>query len=574
MKQTKLTPIQRFWRLLIVDRKEIRNIYVYAIFNGLISLSLPLGIQAIVNLIQGGQVSTSWVILVFFVVLGIIISGALQIAQLRITENLQQKIFTRAAFEFSYRIPRIKMESLQGHYAPELMNRFFDVNSVQKGLSKILIDFSAAFFLTVFSLILLSLYHPFFILFGLMLVLLVFVIFKYTAKKGMDTSLEESEFKYKVAHWLEELSRTAITFKLAGKTELPLKKTDKYAEKYLSARDNHFKILVLQYSLMVAFKVIVAAGLLIIGGKLVIDQQMNIGQFVAAEIIILIVLSSVEKLILSLESVYDILTSLEKIGFVTDLELERESGTELPSLPINQGVHLEVNNISFSYSNTSSQMLKNISLEIEPGTTTIIAGKSGTGKSTLLHVIAGLYDLKEGTISYNGLPMGNISLSSTRAAIGEFIALETLFEGSILENITLGRKTVTFEKAIWAIDNVGLSDFIKSLPEGYDTQILTQGSGLADSITTKLLIARCIADKPQLLLLENTFEHLDKKEASRIIDFLISPKNHWSIVAVSSNEYFAKKADNIIILDKGEIDFNGNYNEVRQTTKFNTYFNA
>ena len=119
------TPIQRFFRMLEPNSKSITNLYIFAIMNGLVALSLPLGIQAIINLIQGGEISTSWILLVSIVLLGFIFSGALQIIQLKITEDLQKDIFTRSAFEFAYRIPRIKMEALSRHYAPELMNRFF-----------------------------------------------------------------------------------------------------------------------------------------------------------------------------------------------------------------------------------------------------------------------------------------------------------------------------------------------------------------------------------------------------------------------------------------------------------------
>ena len=161
---TTISPIQRFWRLLQPDKREISNVYVYAIFNGLVNLSLPLGIQAIINLIQGGQISTAWGVLVLFVIMGVAITGVLQILQLRITENLQQKIFTRAAFEFAYRLPRIRLEALYNHYAPELINRFFDTMSVQKGLSKILLDFSTAslqvIFGAAFALLLPSLLYP------------------------------------------------------------------------------------------------------------------------------------------------------------------------------------------------------------------------------------------------------------------------------------------------------------------------------------------------------------------------------------------------------------------------------
>ncbi|MBK8347776.1 MAG: hypothetical protein IPL08_09130 [Saprospiraceae bacterium] len=126
------TPVQRFFRMLEPNKKAITNLYIFAIINGLIALSLPLGIQAIINLIQGGEISASWVLLVSIVLIGYMFNGALQIIQLRITEDLQKDIFTRSAFEFTYRIPRIRMNALQNHYAPELMNRFFDTITIQK----------------------------------------------------------------------------------------------------------------------------------------------------------------------------------------------------------------------------------------------------------------------------------------------------------------------------------------------------------------------------------------------------------------------------------------------------------
>ena len=318
---TTMTPVQRFWGLLKPDRREITQLYVYAIFNGLVGLSLPLGIQAIINLIQGGQMSTSWAVLVAFVIAGIAFGGFLQIMQLRITENLQQKVFTRASFEFAYRIPRFKLEALYKHYAPELMNRFFDAMSVQKGLSKLLLDFSTASLQVLFGLILLSLYHPVFIMFSVILLLLVLALFRLTYRRGLDTSLTESKYKYQIAHWLEELARTNFSFKLAGHTTLPMQRTDDMMEHYLHAREGHFRVLKLQYILMVVFKMVIAAGLLILGGILVMDQQLNIGQFVAAELIILYVLSSVEKLIMNLSELYDVLTALEKIRQLLDLEL-------------------------------------------------------------------------------------------------------------------------------------------------------------------------------------------------------------------------------------------------------------
>lgn len=547
----KITPFQRFLRLLKPDKREIRNVYVYAIFNGLINLSVPLGIQAIINLIQGGQVNTAWIVLVSVVVAGVTATGVLQIAQLRITENIQQKIFARSAFEFAFRIPKVKMEAIYKHYAPELMNRFFDTLTVQKGLPKILIDFSTAILQVVFGLILLSFYHPFFIIFSLILILLVFAIFRLTGKVGLETSLYESKYKYKVAHWLEELARTGTTFKLAGKTELPLTKMDSEVGSYLNARENHFRVLVQQYSLMVGFKAIVAAGLLAMGGILVMEQLMNIGQFVAAEIIILLVMTSVEKLVMSMETIYDVLTALEKIGQVTDLELEKPEGADDFCKPGSEGMKVNLQNVHFTYPDGDKEILCGITETIERGQRVIINGKNGSGKSTLLQIIAGLYDVSKGQLIYNDLPIGNLKLESLRSNIGDCLTQEQLFDGTVYENISMGRANATFENVKWAVENLKLESVINSLPNGYDTQLDPQGRHLPSSSVQKLLLARSIADKPKLLLLEDALEHLDDAERKAIVDFLVSKEHGWTIVAVSADPYFQSKADKVIQMDQG-----------------------
>jgi len=529
MESKKLTPVSRFWLLLKPDQKEIRNVYIYAFFNGLVSLSLPLGIQAIINLIQGGSISTSWIVLVTFVILGITISGVLQIQQLK-----QQRIFARAAFEFAYRIPRIKLEALYNHYAPELMNRFFDVTSVQKGLSKILLDFSAASIQILFGLILLSLYHPFFIIYSLILIILVYTIFKLTSEKGLSTSLYESKYKYKVVHWLEELARASVSFKLAGNSELPMQKVDEYTGEYIKSRDSHFKVLKNQYTLMVIFKVLVSAGLLIVGSLLVMDQQMNIGQFVAAEIIILLVLGAVEKLILSLESIYDILTSLEKIGQVTDLELEKDSGHDFEVKK--GGMSIEMLDLNFKYPEQSNYILKNVSLNIIPGERVLLKGDSNSGKATLLNLFAGLYSIKEGNLILDGLPIGNYNPNKLRGSIGDCLMNELLFEGTIMENITMGRENATYENVMWAIDKIELGDFVKRLALGLDTMYNPQGKQFSKGIVDKIILARSIADKPKLLLIKDVFSSFYQEEKNRIFKFLTDIENDWTLITASNDE--------------------------------------
>jgi ABC-type bacteriocin/lantibiotic exporter with double-glycine peptidase domain len=561
------TTSQRFWKLLQADSKEIRNVYAYAIFSGLVSLSLPLGIQAIINLIQGGQVNSAWIVLVLFVVLGIAGNGVLQIFQLRITENIEQKIFTRAAFEFAYRIPKIKVEAMYNKFGPELMNRYFDVMNIQKGLSKILISISTAAIQVIFGLILLSLYHPFFVVYSIFLVLFVYFIFRITAKKGLTTSLTESKHKYKLAHWLEEVARTGTSFKLAGRTDLPLKSAEGHVSNYIDSRESHFKVLIQQYSLLVVFKVVIATTLLAVGGILVMEQVMNIGQFVAAEIIILLVIASVEKLIVSLDVIYDTLTSLEKVGEVTDLELESTDGLDIMKECQTNGMSIDIKNLWFTYPHANKKILRNINLTIKDGERILIAGRNGSGKSTLLHVMAGLYDINEGVVSYDGLPRDNLNIESLRTIIGTCLDGEDLFEGKLIDNITMGRENATFENVKWAIEKLGLQDFVKNLPKGFETEIQPYGNKFPRSIIQKLIIARAIADKPKMLLFEYTFEHIDEIHKREIVDFITDPTNNWTVIASSSDDYIAKRFDNIVIMENGEIKKKGRYDELKNDLK-------
>ncbi len=549
MNSTFLKAWKRLVLLLKMERKDIFQVLYYALFAGLVSLSLPLGIQAIINLIQGAQISTSWVVLVVLVSLGVLFVGLLQLFQLRIIENIQQKLFTRASFEFAYRFPKMKMSSLQSYYPPELANRFFDILIVQKGVSKLLVDFPAALLQILLGLLLLSFYHPFFILFGLLLLLLIYILFKYSAQKGLETSLEESKDKYKVAHWIQEVARSLISFKLSGRTRLALEKNDRLVSSYVDSRERHFKVLAYQFSKMIVFKLLVTAGLLIIGGLLVLNQQMNIGQFVASEIIILLIISSVEKLILGLESFYDVLTSLEKIGQVLDKELEMQE--EQTEDTIDEKLLIEWDELSYEVD--GKIILDAVSLEIMQGDRILLKGASGSGKSTLLNVLAGVLEPTKGSFFINNRRSTGISLNKYRAELGLSLTEETPFEGTLLENLTFNNPAIEAKQINEVLQVVGLSSFVKSLPKGLETVIYPEGKRMSYTLSRKLVLARALLKAPKLLILNEPFDQFDPSEAHRIIEYITRADRPWGLVVVSSDPYWAKHTDRILELENGTL---------------------
>ncbi|MGK0494493.1 MAG: ABC-type bacteriocin/lantibiotic exporter with double-glycine peptidase domain [Maribacter sp.] len=551
MSKNILTAWQRLIGMLRLDKRDIFQIFYYAIFAGLVNLSLPLGIQAIINLIQGAQVSTSWIVLVVLVTLGVAFVGTLQLMQIRIIENVQQKIFTRASFEFAYRFPKIKMRELYNNYPPELANRFFDVLNIQKGLSKLLLDFPAALLQIIFGLLLLSFYHPFFIVYGILLLVLIYVVFKFTIEKGLKTSLVESKSKYKMAHWLQEVARSIVSFKLSGRTSHALEKTDGLVEKYLDARESHFKVLVLQFIQMIGFKVLVTAGLLLIGGLLVLNQEMNIGQFVAAEIIILLVIASVEKLIMGLESFYDVLTSLEKLGQVVDKELESQEGEE--SFGEDQGLTIELDHVSYAVAEKQSKIIDDVSLTITPSCSILLEGSSGSGKTSLLRLISGIAEPTEGNIYVNEVSLKGVNLNRYRTQLGQSLSEESPFEGTFLDNITFGDTSISKEQIFWALEHTGLTKFIKGQTLGLNTIIYPEGKQISFTIAKKIVLARSIVRKPKVLLLQEPLDHLDELEANKIMDFLILPEHKWALIIVSKNPRWAERCERVITLDKGKL---------------------
>jgi len=555
---------QRFFKLLELDRKDISYIYLYAIFAGIITLSLPLGIQAMINLMVGGEVSSSLYLLIGIITAGIAFNGFLTVMQLTVTETLQRRIFTRSAFEFAWRVPRLKLEALIGIYPPELVNRFFDTITIQKGIPKILIDFSTAILQILFGLILLSMYHPLFIFFGLLLIIILLAIFRLTGKKGLKTSLKESKYKYQVAHWLEELGRAMNIFKLSGTSNLPIRRTDKLVESYLDARKSHFKILLIQYGSVVLFKTLITAILLVVGSMLVIGNQISIGQFVAAEIIVILIMNSAEKLILSMDNIYDVLTGLEKIGYVTDLPLEQTAGIKVQKLETGQrGIDIELDEVIFQYADANRPTLDNISLKIKAGEKICIAGFNGSGKSTLTKLLGGLYTSYEGMITFNSIPLKRIHLDSLREEIGTLTSQDEIFNATILENINLGNDKIQFQKIIQTAKEIDLHSYINQLPDGYQTELLANGVNVPRSVRTKIILARTLIFQPEILLLDNFMPRLERKEKQLIIDYLTEDKKHWTLIGISNNPAFAQKCDRVIILENGKVIENDAFEKIK-----------
>lgn len=558
-----LTPLERLISLLKMERKDIVSIYTYAILIGAISLVLPLGIQAIVGMVQGGLVFSSIYVLIGLVIVALVISGVMQIMQLTLVEYLQERLFAKAAFDFTFRIPRIKAEALFKYYPPELLNRFFDIITVQKTLPKLLIDVTAAIIQIIFGLLLLAAYHPLFIALTLLTIILFYIIIKLYSSSTLDANIVKSKYKYKIAQWLQDVARLHYSFKVSGSNRFPMEKTEKLVGGYLKYRKKYFDSLLIFFYNAVLFKALITGGLLILGTYLVIDRQITIGQFVASEIVIVLVVSSIEKILLSVDSIFDLLTAVDKLGYVSDMPLETNNGTVKHLKFSENAIGVKIRNLSYKFDDLNKPTINGLNLDVIPNENLCIAGNNGSGKETLLNVLAGIYTTYSGSISFNGISLRDIERDHLHETIERNVSQEGIFDGTLLENISMNRYNVSIEDVYWVLEKLELLDSIAQLKDGLNTQMVSGGRRFSKSFITKITLARCIVNRPKLLMISNCYESLDNDYIKNFLTFVTDKSNPWTLITVSNDPLVLSMCNKIAVLEEGRFIVEGTYEELK-----------
>jgi ABC-type multidrug transport system fused ATPase/permease subunit len=341
-----------------------------------------------------------------------------------------------------------------------------------------------------------------------------------------------------------------------------LETTDKLVAGYIRHRRERFRIIVSQNWFMVAFKVILTAGLLVLGGALVVNQQINIGQFVAGEIVIILIINSVEKFIQGLETVYDVLTASEKLGKVTDIPLEQQSGRRLSTQLRQGGIGIEAKGLSYVSPHSGKSVLTKIQLRINAGEKVCLTGGEGSGKSTLLSLLSGLYQPSEGQVLLDGVPLRNLDAQDAHTLIGETVSQDTIFWGTVYENISMGRPGIGFSEVNEVVKAVGLSQEIQALKKGFDTVLIPDKKGISTSTLRKISLARALIENPRIMLLEDLGLGLGLEQRADLRRLLIQEMPETTLLIVSKNKDMALACQRLVVLEQGHLVYDGPPNQV------------
>ncbi|MFT5041710.1 MAG: putative ABC transport system ATP-binding protein [Hyphomicrobiaceae bacterium] len=539
-----IPPFERLRQLVRPERADLWSIVVFGLIVGGLSLTTPIAVQQLVNSVAMGGLIQPVVILAVLLMAALSFSAVLSALQAYVAEIVQRRLFVRVVADLSARLPRVRIDAFDTTSGPELVNRFFDVMTVQKVGTSLMLDGVTLSLQTIIGLLVLSFYHPAMLAFSVVLLVGIAIVVFGFGRGAINSAIAESKSKYAVANWLEEIARHVTTLKTPAATEFAREHADVLAREYLSARSSHYRIVLRQLGGALGLQVIASAALLALGGGLVIAGQLTLGQLVASELIVTVIVASFAKLGKHLEGFYDLLAAVDKLGHLFDLPLEAEGGSV--DGMVDGPATLEFHKVAFGYG--AEPVFKDLALKITAGESVALVGPNGSGKSALLDLALGLRNPTAGYVTVNGKDLRELCLTSLRQDV-VCVRGADVVEGSIEDNIRLGRWSVTVEAIHRALEIVGLTKKVFEFPDGLQTHLCGNGVPLSRGEAVRICLARAIVGKPKLILIDEASVNLDEHASDIDLDAIFSPDAPWSLLVVTAASRIAGRCDRVVHLD-------------------------
>ncbi|MEM0950858.1 MAG: ATP-binding cassette domain-containing protein [Cyanobacteria bacterium P01_H01_bin.74] len=547
---SKIQPLRRLFLFLSEDKADLLSLLVYTSISSLLNLSIPLAAQALINTIASGIFLQPLVILTLLIFLGLSFNGLIRALEVYLVEILQRRIFARISLRLARHIPKATIDAFGQNYPPEVVNRFFDTVSAQKSIAKLFLDIPNAGLQFLLSIILIGIYSPFLLGFDAIFVLAVIGI-ALLGYRAVKTNIEESTYKYVMAYWLQELARCQLNFKINAHNRFALLEANQKIMDYLDARKAHFSIVFRQQIAGFVLFAVANAGVLAWGGWLVLNNMLTLGQLVAAELMTLILLNSTDKMVQSLATFYTLQTSMDKLGKLFDLP-EEGTGQTLFRVAPNQPTGVDLRDIYYRYP-TGKTVFEALDLKVSAGAKVSVVGKSGSGKTTMALIIAGLKKSDFGNVVINGVDLRDVDLPSFRQRFSLVTNSNDLFNGSLETNIRMNRENISQDDLMWAMEIADLSTELPMLEQGLQTQLISEGKNLSEGIRQRVLIARAMVNRPALIILDEAFAGIDEVSKIRILDRLMNPEAPWTLIQMTHDLDVIARSQQVFMIKNGKI---------------------
>jgi ABC-type bacteriocin/lantibiotic exporter with double-glycine peptidase domain len=539
----KTRPMKRLVEALRLERSDVWTVVAFATAVGVLSIVTPAAIEALVNTVAFGAYLWPVIVLAGVMFAFLVLATLLRAMQLYVVECMQRRFFIRTADTFADHFARGEIEAFDGRNPTDIVNRFFEVAAVQKALATLLVDGIGVVMITLVGLAVLAFYHPYLLTFAAVMAGLVFFLLFVLGIGGVRSSIDESYAKFDVAAWLEELAKCPHTFRFGRGGELAYRRADDLADAYLTARRRHFRVIWRQTLFAFFLEAVAMTVLLGLGGWLVINRQLTLGQLVAGELIVALVLAAISKSGKYIETFYDLQASLDKLGVIDQLPLERQGGETLPPSSEPMRVVVETRRWTPSQGTRSAEPLRRV--EINPGERVAVSGPSGSGKTRLLETLALLRVPAEGLLEFDGLDARSLDRPQTRLQLAYVGQAET-FADTVAENIRVGRSDLSSTDIRRALEMVGLADTVARLPEGVGTPLASDGQPLSANDLSRLSIARAIAGRPRLLLINGMLDRLDLRTCPQLVESLFDRSAPWTLVIVTARDDIKNRCDRTV----------------------------
>ncbi len=535
------SPLRRFMGLLRLDRRDIGTVALFALVAGILSLATPLAIESLVNVVSWGTYWQPLLVLATMLLACLGLSGLLRVLQTCLVEIIQRRQLVRIVGDLAHRFPRANQASLAGEYPRELANRLFDIMTIQKATSVLLLDGVSLVLTTALGMALLAFYHPFLLGFDLVLLISMISLTWLLGRGGIRTAIEESMTKYRIVHWLQDVLASPGAFKVNGGESLAIDRANRLASDYIRARKRQFHVIIRQVTFAVGLQVVASTILLGLGGWLVIQQQLTLGQLVASELVVTVVVGSFAKAGKSIEKFYDLMAGVEKVGHLLDIPVDPRRQQEVGS--DRQG-EIWWDDLSI---HDPAGAVRVPALRIKAGSRVAVVGEDSHAKSLLLRVLAGLSKASKGMAEVAGVDARFAGIASAGRIVGYAGPVE-VFNGTLVENVSLGRTGVGRNRVRDVLQQLGLWSNVLRLPEGGGTMLQTGGYPLNRSEVAVLMIARAIAAHPSVVLIDGLLDDLPEEWFDQVWETLANPAEPWTVlVATKSHRVISRCNDQIAV---------------------------